>query len=190
MSTRDQITLGILAGGLGQRLGGADKAFVNLHGQTLLARTLEVMGEGYAQVLVSHNRADPRIAQSGASAVADLRADFPGPLAGIEAMLHAASSRWLLTVPVDLREVPPQLPERLLQALVSPAGHDGIVVADVDGLQPLVALWPVAEARIATTRALNAGELAVHRLIELLRFAIHDVSPLRLGNLNAPADFE
>lgn len=190
MSARGQITLGILAGGLGQRLGGVDKAFVSLHGQTLLARTIEAMGDGYAQVLVSHNRADPRIAKSGACAVADLRADFPGPLAGIEAMLHAASSRWLLTVPVDLREIPPQLSECLLQALASPAGHDGSVVADADGLQPLVALWPVAEARIAATRALNAGEHAVHQLIGLLRFAIHDVSPLRLGNLNTPADFE
>lgn len=190
MSARDQITLGILAGGLGQRLGGVDKAFVSLQGQTLLARTLAAMGEGYAQVLVSHNRADPRIAQSGASAIADLRADFPGPLAGLEALLHAASSRWLVTVPVDIREIPPQLLEDLLQARLSAAGCDGIVVADADGLQPLVALWPVAEARIASTRALNAGEHAVHRVIESLRFAIHDVSPLRLGNLNTPADFE
>ena len=190
MSARDQITLGILAGGMGQRLGGVDKAFITLHGQTLLARTLAALGDGYAQVLVSHNRADPRVAQSGACAVADLRADFPGPLAGIEALLHAASSRWLLTVPVDLREIPPMLPEGLLQARLSAAGDDGIVVADADGLQPLVALWPVAEARIAATRALNAGEHAVHQLIESLRFAIYDVSPRRLGNLNTPADFE
>lgn len=190
MPARDQITLGILAGGMGQRLGGVDKAFVDLLGQTLLARTLAAMGEGYAQVLVSHNRADPRVAQSGACAVADLRADFPGPLAGIEALLHAASSRWLLTVPVDLRVLPTMLPEILSKARFGAADCDGIVLTDADGLQPLIALWPVVEARIATTRALNAGELAVHQVVESLRFAIHDVSPLRLGNLNTPADFE
>jgi molybdopterin-guanine dinucleotide biosynthesis protein A len=65
-----------------------------------------------------------------------------------------------------------------------------VVVRDGEGLQPLVALWPVASARTAVADALAAGELAVHPLARLLGLAVLDLSPGRLGNLNTPADFE
>ena len=89
-----------------------------------------------------------------------------------------------MSVPVDLRQLPFDLPERML------AVGQGVMVSDADGLQPLVALWPVAEARDIVARALAAGEHAVHPLATRLRLAVLDISPGRLGNLNTPADFE
>lgn len=189
MPTRSRITLGILAGGQALRLGGADKALVEFEGQTLLSRMLVAMGADFAETLVSYNGSDPRIGESGARAVPDLRAHFPGPLAGLEALLQAANSDWLLSLPVDLRYVPTDLAETLCRELEA-HGAKGVVVRDADGLQPLIALWPVREGRLAASAALNAGERAVHSVLHLMQFRIHDISPRRLGNLNTPSDFE
>ena len=41
--------------------------------------------------------------------IEDMRPDHPGPLAGIEALLGACNAPWLLTVPVDLAQVPEDL---------------------------------------------------------------------------------
>lgn len=171
-------------------MGGVDKAFVQFGGLSLLSRTLASMGTDFTQFLISYNGADGRIVESGASAVADLRGDFPGPLAGLESLLHAATSEWLLTIPVDLRDIPADLPEALCRELeIDPEGR-GVTISDADGLQPLVALWPVPAGRFATTAALDAGDWAVHRLLQSLQFRVHDISPWRLGNLNTPSDFE
>lgn len=188
MLTRAQVTLGILAGGQARRLGGADKALVQLGGESLLSRTLAAMGAGYAGTLISYNGSDRRVLASGALVVPDLRADFPGPLAGLEALLHSAESEWLLTLPVDLRDIPADLAETLSRSIKSEG--EGVALRDADGLQPLIALWPVRAGRLATTAALNGGERAVHTLIQAMQFHIQDISPWRLGNLNTPADFE
>ena len=190
MLTLGRITLGILAGGQARRLAGVDKAFVQFEGQSLLSRTLIALGTGYAEVLISYNGADDRIVASGARALPDLRTGFPGPLAGMESLLHAATSEWLLTIPVDLRDIPADLPEALCRELEMDTECRGVAVSDADGLQPLVALWPVRTGRSATAAALDAGDRAVHRLLQSLQFRIHDISPWRLGNLNTPSDFE
>lgn len=190
MLTRDQITLGILAGGQARRLGGVDKAFAQFEGRSLLTRTLDAMGTGYAQVLISYNGSDERIVEFGTSAVPDLRGHFPGPLAGLESLLHAASTEWLLTIPVDLRDIPDAIPEILCRQLGTGPEGEGVAISDADGLQPLVALWPVRAARPATTAALEAGDRAAHRLVQSMQFRIHNISPCRLGNLNTPSDFE
>ena len=190
MLTRDQLTLGILAGGQARRLGGVDKAFAQFQGQALLTRALAALGTGYAQTLISYNGNDERIARFGGAAVPDLRGHFPGPLAGLESLLRVASSEWLLTIPVDLRDIPGDLPEILCGELGSNPVGEGVAIGDADGLQPLVALWRVSTSRSATTAALDAGERAAHRLVHSMQFRIRDISPWRLGNLNLPADFE
>ena len=185
MPARDQISLGILAGGLGLRLGGADKATVRLHGADLLSRTLAAAGPGFLETLLSYNGSDPRAARPGLSWVADLRPGHPGPLAGLESLLSRANGAWLLTLPVDLRDASPEVLRRLCD---SPGGR--AVIRDADGLQPLVAIWPVTESLRLVSRALDAGDRAVHPMLAQLAMADLDISPARLGNLNTPHDFE
>jgi molybdopterin-guanine dinucleotide biosynthesis protein A len=190
MLTRGQISLGILAGGQALRLGGADKAFAQFQGRSLLARTLDALGSGYPQVLISYNGADDGVVSSAGLVVPDLRADFPGPLAGIESLLQATNGDWLLTIPVDLKEIPDDLVESLCRVQAADADGHGAAVLDADGLQPLVALWPVSAARVACAAALDAGDAAVLGVLKSMHFRIADISPFRLGNLNAPTDFE
>lgn len=189
MLDRGRISLGILAGGRASRLGGADKAFAVLQGVPLLARTLTVLGPGFAETLVSYNGPKARLEPWAAVAVSDRRDGFPGPLAGLEALLLTANCDWLLSLPVDLRDIPAGLPESMLRALSAGSGS-GVVLTDADGLQPLVALWPVRRSLVAVREALDAHALAVHPLVKSLAFGTVDISPLQLGNLNLPSDFE
>jgi molybdopterin-guanine dinucleotide biosynthesis protein A len=186
MLARSQVALGILAGGQARRLGGIDKALAHYQGQPLAHRTLAALGEGYAEAIISYNGSGGVQLPAGARCVADARPGSAGPLAGIEALLSACSSTWLLTVPVDLARVPEDLFERL-----AACAADGTCVRahDADGEQPLVALWPLPRSRGAANAALDAGENAVHRLQSLLGFESCDFSPWRFGNLNTPEDF-
>lgn len=185
MPARDQTSLGILAGGQGLRLGGADKATLHLHGVDLLSRTLWAAGPGFLETLLSYNGADPRAARHGLTWVPDLRSDNPGPLAGLESLLAKARGQWLLTLPVDLRDTGPDVVQRLCDG----AGGRAFI-RDRDGRQPLVAIWPVAESLRIVRRALDAGDRAVHPVLTQMDMAEIDISPARLGNLNTPEDFE
>ena len=182
--SRARITLGVLAGGQALRLDGADKALRSYRGVPLAQRCLDALGSGFADTLASYNGAGALPAPL--RAVPDLRKGYPGPLGGVEALLAASSSAWLLTVPVDLVELPADLDAQLSGCV---SGDHGVAARDADGSQPLVALWPVASSRAAVRAALDAGERAVHRVQQALGFAVCDLSPLRLGNLNTPADF-
>ncbi len=186
MIGRDQVTLGILAGGRASRLGGVDKALVEYRGRRLLERTLEMAGDGYIARLVSHPGERGLFHELGLITVPDLRPDFPGPLAGIEALLARCTSPWLLTLPVDIFDFPPNLCEQLLAAN---AGH-GAFVRDREGLQPLVCLWPVMAAKAMVCAAMDRQEGAVHKVAATLGLATLDISPLRIGNLNSPSDFD
>ena len=178
------ITLGILAGGRAVRLGGSDKAWAVYRGETLIERTLRALGDAFATRLVSANRGFGRYARLGMRPVRDRTQDFPGPLAGLDALLADCKTPLLLSVPVDLRTIPPGLVQRLLSA-----GEGGAVAQDASGLQPLIALWPVERARVAVARALAGGERAAHRVVAQLELPVVRFDGADFGNLNTPDDF-
>ncbi len=184
-TTSRDITLGILAGGRATRLGGDDKAWAVYRGETLIQRSLRVLGDGYAARLISANRDLERYAGFGLQAVPDRIAHFPGPLAALDALLAVCTTPLLLTVPVDLRAIPADLVQRL-----HAMGEGGAVAQDANGLQPLVAVWPVVRARIAVIEALAHGERAVHRVVADLALTIVRFDNADFGNLNAPDDFQ
>jgi len=179
---RSQVALGILAGGQARRMGGIDKALARHHGERLIDRVLDSAGEGYARVLVSYN-GEGSLGR-GARRVPDLRDGNFGPLAGIEALLAACQAPWLLTLPVDIDQLPPPSCERLA---ASASDSTGVRARDADGEQPLVALWPAATSRVAVRSALDAGEGAVHRVQDGLGFASCAFDEC-FGNLNTLAD--
>ena len=186
MIARDQVCLGILAGGQGRRLGGVDKAFLNYDGKTLLERCLQSAGNGFAQRLISHPGAEVRFTSNGLEAVKDVRPGQQGPLAGLEALLTVTRSQWLLTIPVDVKTLPLIVFETLLRLEDGP----GRVIRDADGLQPLIALWRVSDALAIVQQRLDAGQRDAQGLVAALGLMVCELSPMRLGNLNTPHDFE
>ena len=176
------VTLGLLAGGAGSRLGGADKAWLQRGGVPQVLRLAKRLSGEAASVLVSANRDLQRYPEAGLTAIPDRRTDI-GPIAGLDALAAACTTRWMLTIPVDLVDVN----DCLLRSLAA-AGGDGAFAIDDDGAQPLVALWRVEALRAALSQALEANEIAVHALQARMGMAGVRFTGFRFGNLNTPAD--
>lgn len=176
------VTLGILAGGRGSRLGGRDKAWLMRDGVPQVVRiALRFAGECSA-VLVSANRDLSRHAMHGLFPVEDRIADI-GPLGGIDALAAVCQTPWMLTIPVDIVDANDCLLRTLAQA-----GGDGAVAEDEDGVQPLVALYRIQPLRIAIAEAIRAGAFSVHAMQARMQLARARFSGLRFGNLNTPDD--
>ncbi len=176
-------TLGLLAGGRATRLGGRDKAWMQLGGTPQVARIARAYAGDVAAVLVSANGDPAPYEAEGLRAVRD-RHPRLGPLGGLDALAAVCTTSWLLTLPVDIVACDPRVPRALAEA----AGQGGASVVDDDGPQPLAALWRVAALRAAIDAAIGAGDLAVHTLQRRLGLVAARIPGLRLGNLNTPAD--
>ena len=180
------VTLGILAGGQAKRLGGRDKARILREGRTQLTHALAAFPLPFRERLLSYNRDPAGLVATNLRVVNDLTPGFLGPVAALEALAAECHSPWLLTVPVDCRDLPPHLATDLFAA----AGPDGTAVDDADGPQPLVGLWRVAALREACDHALAGGNPRAMQVREALRLGRIDLSPRRLGNLNLPEDLD
>ena len=171
------VTLGVLAGGRGTRLGGCDKAWIERGGVPQVLRLVRRFEREVGHVLVSANGDDPRYAAHGLRTVPDRVRDL-GPAGGLDALAAACTTPWLLTVPVDLVFVN----ECLLPTLAA-AGGQGASVEDDDGPQPLVALW-----RVDALRTCTADAVSVQSLQAALRMPRVRLAGVRFGNLNTPDD--
>lgn len=113
MIQRGDITGLVLAGGRGERMGGADKGLQPLRGVPLALHALRRLAPQVSRCLVSANRNLPAYAAFGVPVVTDGLPDHPGPLGGVLAGLQAAGTDWLLTVPCDTPAFPLDLAERM-----------------------------------------------------------------------------
>lgn len=128
LSPHTQITGGILAGGEGRRLAGADKGLLRWRGQTLVQHVLAALKPQTTTQRISANRNLDVYACFGAPVVRD--GDGSGPLAGLAALLAATETDWLLCVPCDAPLLPTNLAARLLEKAIAAHAlasflHDG-----------------------------------------------------------------
>ena len=109
----------ILAGGRGERLGGANKALIEIGGKRLIERALEAVAE-CTPVILSIGDAD--FGWPALVPVPDLPTDYGGPLAGVAAAvdhLQAAPPALLLTLAVDTPFFPHDFVTRALPLLAT-----------------------------------------------------------------------
>ena len=141
----------ILAGGRSSRMG-RDKAFLEIGGQTLLSRQIELARDAGAEQVFISGRPDADYAATGCPVLADRFPDA-GPLAGIERGLSAAVTPWLLVLAVDLPGANVDWLARLLRS----CAETGAGIPRVNGrIEPLLALYPRAAQPQAEAR-LSAG---------------------------------
>ena len=182
------ITLGVLAGGEGARFGGADKAWLDDGGRPAIERCLAQFPQVFAARRLSARAPDARHAALGLEAVFDREPGFRGPVAGLAALARACATPWLLTVPVDMRGIPEDLPRHLAAAADGAPAAGGACAVDAGGLQPLLALWRATALAEAADAALVAGDASARALVDALCLARVSIAPIRLRNLNTPAD--
>jgi len=179
----------ILCGGAGERMGGLDKPLQPLLGRPVLERVLECLRPQLDVVVIVANRRQDTYAVHGAPVVDDGGYKGRGPLAGIAAGLAAAGGDWILCVPGDAPLLPPDLLQRLRQALQRDAA-DLAVVNDGSGRQPLCCLLP--QRLLADLRAyLDIGGAAPRLWQDRYHVAEADCSdwPRWAWSLNTPEEW-
>jgi molybdopterin-guanine dinucleotide biosynthesis protein A len=144
-------TLGlVLAGGLARRMGGGDKARIEIGGVTILDRVLATLSGQCAGMIINANGDPKRFEDTGLTVVPDTVPDFAGPLAGILAGLdwlamQDSGIEWMVSVPGDCPFLPDDLVERLHRARRQMG--TGVPLACARSGQwrhPVVGLWPLA----------------------------------------------
>jgi molybdopterin-guanine dinucleotide biosynthesis protein A len=180
----------VLAGGQSSRMG-RDKAFLELDGQALIRRMLELTR---AVAPVTRIVGNVEKFRAYAEVVDD---EFPGcgPLAGIQAALRASEEELNLILAVDM----PFVAAEFLQYLVQQAAaSDALVtVPRAEGRwQPLCAVYRHAFAEIAE-QSLREGKYKIDPLFQRVKvFSIEEPELRERGftaemfrNLNTPEDW-
>ncbi len=151
----------VLAGGRSSRMGGVDKCLAPLAGTPVLARVIERLEPQVAAVAINANTEPSPLASFGFPIIADRTEGHAGPLAGLHAALLWAKARGpniscVVTVACDTPFLPNDLVERFLAAL-DETGRECCVARSVEGVHPVIGLWPVAIAGTLET-ALAQGQ--------------------------------
>ena len=179
----------ILAGGRATRMGGRNKAEIELAGETLLARTVARARPQVGRLLLNANRDPAQFATYGLPVLPDMIGDHWGPLAGVLAGLDYLAKTWpqigwLASFPTDSPFFPTDLVHRLSEAV---SGHQ-IAMATGNGQpQPVFSLWPVSIA--GELRAgLQGGVRKVEDFARRYRLATVDWPGDAFFNINTPDD--
>ncbi len=181
----------VLAGGRGERLGGTDKALLEVGGVPLLTRTLKATAEAHRVTVVGPRR--PGV--SGVVWASEEPSDG-GPAAGIVAGLDAldasdSRSPWVFVVAVDHPGVEQVLPAVLRSAGAAMAETDAVCPFDPDG-DPV---WLLAAYRRQSLRqacnTISPGHgVSVGRLVGRLRFDPSDAKHEQIGDIDTWADHQ
>ena len=129
----------VLAGGLSRRMGGVDKGLVPLQGRPMIAWVLERLAPQVEEVIINANQNLEIYRGFGPAVVSDAMGGFPGPLAGLQAGMRAASHPLVLTVPCDSPFLPADLVQRLARAK-SEHGVDLAVAKTGEQAYPVISL--------------------------------------------------
>ncbi|AJP74351.1 molybdenum cofactor guanylyltransferase [Sphingomonas hengshuiensis] len=162
----------VLAGGQSRRFG-SDKAMARIGDMLLIDHVLQALAP-QVDALVLCGRS-----WGGVDALVDRPAPGLGPLGGLNAALHHAAERGfagVLSVPVDVFPLPPDLRERLV-------GETPRTLLR----QHALGYWPVALAPLLDAQ-LAAGARSIRAWIDASGASAHDDAALGLRNINTPGD--
>ncbi len=185
----ETVSAAILLGGASSRMG-RDKALLEWHGETLVARQARLLGTLFAEVLLVGG-APPQDA-SGRRIE-----DGPGErsaLRGIVAALGAARAPWVLVTATDL----PGLTADLALGLVaSQTPGQAAIVPRTDRPEPMCALYQVESVLPVARERLGRGELMLRGLLDELPVTWIEGCDLErldgaraLANVNTPEDWQ
>lgn len=156
----------ILCGGQGRRVGGADKGLLRWNNSAAITVAVSKLQPLCGQLLVSANRnLDVYRTLQPHRVIQDLRPDFRGPLAGLEAAAAQMQTDRLLVVPCDLPLLDPQVLERLLAVLDGEPTLDAVYARGGEEVQYLCAALR-RRAMQQLSAELDSGNYAVRKWYE------------------------
>jgi molybdenum cofactor guanylyltransferase len=189
----EPLTVTILTGGYGSRMGGVDKAALDLNGKPLLNHVLDAVAPFAAEIYVVAN--DDRLVGDPRFTVLHDPEPHAGVLPALLTALDAATSPLLLLLACDMPFVSRDVVQHLL---AHAASHDAVMPYVQSFPQPMHAVYRVAPCRVAIRNVLEHGG---RRMISFL----DEIDTLRVGedeirqidpeirsffNVNTPYDLE
>ena len=190
---RDSITGLILAGGQSRRMGalgaGTDKGLITFKGKRLVDHVYGKLTPQVGGVLINTNQNHDQYKSFGVRVVSDAFTGHAGPLAGLHAGLAVSRRPYLITVPCDSPFFPPDLVERLFDAL---AAQNAAVAVATTGAQPHPVFTLVRRATFEhLTGFMKGGGRKIDEWYSTLKIAQVDFADEALfGNINTPEELE
>lgn len=193
---RARIFGAVLAGGRSRRMGGTDKALIELARRPLIAHAVERLAPQVGAIAINANGDGARFAGLGLPIFADTITGHAGPLAGVLAAMRFArrtdeAHTHVATAATDTPFFPADLVARLATAAGTP---DTIAMATSDGNRhPVFALWPLALADDLQGWLASTDTLKVMAFVRRHRLAPVAFAPRAGGadpffNINTPDD--
>jgi molybdopterin-guanine dinucleotide biosynthesis protein A len=186
------VTLAILAGGAGSRMG-KPKSLLEVRGRPILAYLLDRFAwPGPTMLVTSPGREHPPGADRLNREVTDPVAD-EGPLRGVLTALEACHTELLIVTTVDMPGIGREQLEWLLEALRDYRPHGAVMLRRGEMIEPFPLALDKDWVDIVTdqldrgTRSVHS--LAGHTLAQVLD-APSDWSPDDWVNLNRPDDYD
>ena len=128
----------IIAGGQSRRMGGREKAFLELDSKPVILHVIEQFEPQVDQLVINANGEPARFSEFGLEVVPDVLTSLTTPLAGLHAALRFTKSvdaDVLMTVPSDTPFLPFDLAAKLLEnsmangaAIASSGGQDHYII--------------------------------------------------------------
>ncbi|MEM9221249.1 MAG: molybdenum cofactor guanylyltransferase MobA [Pseudomonadota bacterium] len=185
----------ILAGGLARRMGGGDKALLEVGGRPILDHVVDRLRPQARPLALNANGDPARFVRYGLPVIADTVADRPGPLAGVLAGLEWAAAEGfdgLVTVAADT----PFFPKNLVEQLRAVRSQNPIALAATPHPEggelrhPTFGLW-ATDLRGDLRRAIDEGTRKIvawadHHGAASAMFATEPFDPF--FNINTPQD--
>ena len=156
----------VLAGGTAARMGGIDKAGVELHGRTLLELALDAFLDADEVVVVAPESVPTSRPVTYVCEDPPRGGPVAGLLTGVDALLRRP--RLVGVLAVDMPRVTPATMRRLREAA---AGHDGAFLVDGDGRRQLAGVLDAAALDGVRPDLEGQHGMALHRLLAPLRLA-------------------
>ncbi len=182
----EKVSVVILAGGMGSRIGGA-KSLQLLQGKPLLDWVLEAIRPQCDEVLISANGDPAAFTRCGCRVIADRIPGYAGPLAGLQSAMHSASHGLIASVPCDTPFLPGDLILQLYAALRS--ANAEAAVARVGGREQSAVTLYINQLETKLDTFLEAGERKVMSWQDTLHTSFVDFEDATAFlNINTAAD--
>ncbi len=189
----------IVAGGLNSRMGGKNKAFLNIGGKTILSRLIDILEKHFDEILlVTKNPSEysdyTDENNSSIKIITDMYGDRSS-LTGVHSGLYHAKNHFSFVVPCDAPFIKPAF-IRLLLGSIEP--QDDVIIPHYDGhYEPLCALYS-KRCIPAIEKLLNSGDYRIYNFFHSVnlktvgkeRLKEADPEMLSFFNVNTPEALE
>lgn len=176
----------ILAGGAGKRLGGVEKALIEIGGEPIIARTLRLFDRLFPVTLISSNR--PELYEEFGPRVVPDEIAGKGAPGGLHAALKAAETPWVFLAACDM----PRLAADPIEELAGRREGADIVVFESSGRPEPLAAFYHQRCHAVLDRLFSSGNPSFRDLMAEVKTIVVDAGSNAdvFRNVNTPEELD